>query len=130
MILDEESLDGEIRGLGFANPGDWTIDEMLGVLVLVFLGEPISNLLRSKSQGGFGDFERFICELSILIILDLQACFEFLCRSSEIILILATMQRIKETPIFQIGEIKKSIVIHREPKAIFHKGQILLTRIE
>lgn len=130
MILDEESLDGEIRGLGFANPGDWAIDEMLGVLVLVFLGEPISNLLRSKSQGGLGAFERFICELSILIILDLQACFDFLCGSSEIILILATMQRIKETPIFQIGEIKNNILIHREPKVIFHKGKILLIRIE
>ena len=50
MILDEESLEGEIRGLGFANPGEWVIGEMLGVLLLVFLDEPISNLLRSKSQ--------------------------------------------------------------------------------
>jgi hypothetical protein len=45
-------------------------------------------------------------------------------------LILATVQRIKETPIFELGEIKKSIKIHREPKAIFHNGKILLTRIE
>jgi hypothetical protein len=82
MILDEESLEGEIRGLGFANPGEWVIGEMLGVLLLVFLDEPISNLLRSKSQGGFGYLGIFECELSVLIILVLRACVDFLCGSS------------------------------------------------
>ena len=73
MILDEESLEGEIRGLGFANPGERVIGEMLGVVLLVFLDEPISNLLRSKSQGGFGYLGIFECELSVFIILVVRA---------------------------------------------------------
>lgn len=52
MILDEDSLEGEIRGLGFAKPEDWTIGEARGVLLLIFLDDPMSNLLKSRSHGG------------------------------------------------------------------------------
>lgn len=73
MILDEDSLEGEIRGLGFTNLDDWTIGDATGLLLLVFLDDPISNLLMSRSHSGFEvrDLERFEFEVSSILVLGL-----------------------------------------------------------
>ena len=132
MILDEENLEGEITGLGFANPvgDDGTTAERLGVLV--FLDDPmlkLSNLLRSKPQGWFTTevLRRFLFEFSPLTFLDLWSPRnDFLLQNLEIIWTLATVHKLIETPTLPKGYGKKNIIIHREPKARFHKGNNFL----
>lgn len=73
MMLEEENLDGKITGLGFANACDWTTGELFDEMI--FFDVPMSNLLKSRSHGGFatGEFVAgtFALELWILIFWDL-----------------------------------------------------------
>ncbi len=126
MILDEENLEGEITGLGLANPGDGTTGERLGVFV--FLADPMSNLLKSRSHGGLTTdaLRMFSLELSTLVALDpCLSCFDFLWNDAlilEMIWILATVQRLTEIPTLPKGYDKNSIITQSEPKAMFHNG--------
>lgn len=128
MEPDEENLDGEIIGLGLDNGNDWRVaGDIFGDLT--FLEVPRSNLLMSKSQGGLMIDEVLALGFEV-ILLDGLVFLNVLRINFDIIWIIDTRHRLKETATLPTLKGNNNIMIHKQPETILQTGKTLLIEME